>query len=124
MPIHKFGRKPINSNPQLLTIQWRPHNDIQYKPKKLSLHTWEIFCQELLTIKPNEIKTVYLSFGVQMSEGIAFISLKHQLKLKRCSIQNETVFESVDNILISIQNNSTQDVVISPGQGLCYIHYL
>ena len=67
---------------------------------------------------------VKLGFGVIMTNGITFVSLKQDLKYLRCSLQNETILESVDDIIITIQNNSNTVVVIDEGRPLCYIHYL
>ena len=85
--MHKFGRKPLPTSRQPQTPR-----------------TWKIFCQVLLTLKPNEPKTISLGFGA-MSEGMILVSLKHDLKLQRCSIHNETLLESLNDIVITIQNN-------------------
>lgn len=123
MLVHKFGKKPRFQNEQPLTIEWKPATDVNYKPEKKTPRTWEIFCQERIVIKPNETKNISLGFGVELSEGTVLVSLKHELKLQRCSIKNDTVLESVKDIVISIQSNSKQAVVILPGQELCFIHY-
>lgn len=124
MLIHKFGIKPFRTEKRLLTIMWKPDQNIKYKPKKKSLKTWEIYCQQELCLKPKETKIIQLHFGIEMSEGVVFISLQQELKTKDISIHNGTVLESVDNICISLYNNSVKDVNIMPGQLLCFIYYL
>ena len=125
MPIHKFVRKPVSrKTPQhLLTVQWKPKG-VMYKPEKQTPRSWKMFCQEQISIQPKETKLISLSFGVEMSEGMVFVSLKHDLKQQHCSIHNETILESLSDILITLQNNSEKDITISQGQELCIIHYI
>jgi hypothetical protein len=125
MPVHKFGRKPerLFRRRQPLTVYWRPRMDIKYPPIKKTPVTWEVFTQEALTIEPNKTKTILLSFGVEISRGMILTSLRQELKYKRCSIQNETILESVDDIIITIQNNSQNTINIKEGASFCYVHY-
>jgi hypothetical protein len=123
MLVHKFGRKP-QQNLQLLTVTWKPDLSVTHKPRKKDLRTWEIFCQEEILIKPSENKAIQLKFGVGMSAGMLITSLSYTLKLMLCSIQNETTFESVSDVIISLQNNSRKEVILSAGQQLCFIHYV
>lgn len=118
--MHKFGRKPLVEKP--LTIQWKP-KDVIYPPEKQSPRKWKIFCQKKVIIQPKETKMLVLGFAIEMSEGMVLASLKHQLKLLRCCIQNETIFESVPDVIIGILNISDKEVVINPGQELCFLHY-
>ena len=126
MPVHKFGRKPqrMPLRQQPLTIHWEPKNDVKYPPQKKTPVTWEIYSQEQLTIPANGTKMVKLGFGVIMSKGMTLVSLRQDLKYLRCSLHNETILESVDDIIIKIQNNSNIVVTIDEGRPLCYIHYL
>ena len=78
----------------------------------------------MIKIKPNETKLFKLAFGIEMSDGVVFVSLKQQLGYQRCIIKNETICESVSDIVIGIQNISNKEVVIVPGQELCFLHYL
>ena len=49
---------------------------------------------------------------------------KQELKYKRLSIQNETIIEDVDDIIVMIQNNSSSSVIIDEGSPVCYVIYL
>ena len=124
MSVHKFGKKPVSLRQQLLTIHWEPRMDVKYPAQKRTPVTWEIFTQEQLSIPAHGTKTVLLGFGFMMSKGMILASLKQDLKYKRCSLQNETILESVDDIIITIQNNSDAAIVISENTPLCFVHYL
>jgi hypothetical protein len=52
---------------------------------------------------------------------VVFISLKQELKIKRCSLQDGVVAESVDDIIVTIQNNSEVAVNIVEGESLCFV---
>ena len=49
------------------------------------------------------------------------VSLRQTLKEKKCSLQDGFVAESVDDIIVTIQNNSDTAVVISEGESLCLL---
>ena len=67
---------------------------------------------------------IFLSFGVTMSKGMVLTSLKQELKYMHLSTQNETIIESVDDIIITIQNNSPSIAIINEGSPLCHVIYL
>jgi hypothetical protein len=58
-----------------------------------------------------------------MSFGVIIISLMQQLKKMKLSIQNESVVETTDD-MISIQNNSNNDITIKQGDALCYLTFI
>ena len=58
-----------------------------------------------------------------MTDGICLISLKQELKQRRCSLQDGVVSEDTDDIKITIQNNSDSEVKIDEGESLCLINY-
>ena len=127
MPVHKFGRKPerLNQRRQPLSIHWSPKMDVDHLPIKVTPVTWEINAQEDLKITRNGVKTVMLGFGFIMSRGMILTSLKQELKYKKCSLQNEVILDSeVNDIIITIQNNSNKDVTIEKGSPLCFVHYM
>lgn len=118
MPVHKFIHKykrPIE-NP----VVYRPHTNLQYPPSQRN-GKWEIYAQELITIQPKSSFTAILKFGVHIRRGIVFVSLKQDLKIKRLSLQDGVVFESVDDIVVTIQNNSDNIFIINAGDSLCYV---
>lgn len=104
MYLHKFGIKPENNyiRRQPMTIYWKPVMDVKHPPQKLQPVTWLIFNQDILSIKPKESKTISLRFGFDMTQGMVLVSLKQELKMKQCSIQNEVVLESVNDVVINI----------------------
>ena len=98
--------------------------NVKYPPTKRTPATWEIYAQERLTILPHEAKRIFLSFGVAMSKGMGLISLKQELKYNHLSIQNETVIEDADDIIVTIQNNSSSIAIIDEGSSVCHVIYL
>ena len=55
-----------------------------------------------------------------MSEGVTLVSLIQELIKKKCIIQNGIIID----IIIMIQNNSTEVLDILPGQELCLLRYV
>jgi hypothetical protein len=98
----------------------RPHSDLQY-PAQPRNGRWEIYAQESFTIQPRASFTAILRFGVIIRRGIVFASLKQDLKIKRCSLQDGVVSETVDDIIVTIQNNSDTAVTINAGDSLCFV---
>ena len=105
-------------------VWWKPGETI-HNPKKLNPVTWKIFCQDNVAILPGKSVLLALSFGVKMSEGAVLVSLDQELKISKCSIQNEVILEDTSDITIIIQNNSVNTAIsISPGQDLCLLRYV
>ena len=86
MSVYKCMNKPTPPHFQPLTVHWEPSMDVNYPPQKKSPVTWEIYSQQQITIQPKETKTMQLSFGVFMSNGLVVTSLKQELKYKRSSL--------------------------------------
>ena len=124
MSVHKFGKSRVQNALSVLTVHWKPRMDVKYRSKKRTPATWEIYAQERLTILPHEAKRIFLSFGATMSKGMVLTSLKQELKYTHLSTQNETIIESVDDIIITIQNNSSSIAIINEGSPLCHVIYL
>ena len=126
MTVHKFGKSqpPPKALKPMMIVEWKPRMDVKYPPTKKTPATWEIYAQERLTIPSHGAKRIFLSFGVAMSKGMVLVSLKQELKYKRLSIQNETIIEDVDDIIVMIQNNSSSSVIIDEGSPVCYVIYL
>jgi hypothetical protein len=59
-----------------------------------------------------------------MQIGVIIVSLYQEFKKMKCSIQNESVVENTDNIVISVCNNSDKDVTIKAGDVLCHLTYI
>ena len=126
MVVYKFWKSqpPPKVLRPTMTVQWKPRMDVKYPPIKITPATWEIYTQEHITIPPHKAKFIFLSFGVAMSKGVVLVSLKQELKYKHLSIQDETVVEDVDDIIVMIQNNSSSSVIIDEGSPVCYVIYL
>ena len=123
MSIHKFIRKSIfEEERQPPTIYWKPHANLNYKPKKISPTTWLIYLQDKITIKPHEVKQIDLKFGVEFSKGIVMIFLDNKLK-EEASLLEQNLYQGMDDIVIFIQNNSNKDIYLSKGQPLCFVYY-
>ena len=113
MPIHKF----INKYERPPPLKWLPHENLVHPAKPLP-GKWEIFVQQSLTIPPRLALTISLRIGVQ---GVCSVSLRQHLKVKRCSLHDGFVAEPVDDIIVTIQNNSDVAVTILEGDSLCFI---
>ena len=118
MPIHKFVTKFNDAEP----VSWI-QKEVKHAPLRHG-QKWEIFAQNNITIQPRGTFTAVLGFGVRMdSNGICLVSLKQDLKQKRLSLQDGTVSEDVDDIIVTIQNNSNSEVTITEGQSFCFVNY-
>jgi dUTPase len=124
MPIHKFIRKRgrVPSRPPVAVV-WHPYENLEHPPTQLEEFKWQVYAQKNLNIAPHDNKTLTLQFGVEISMGIILISLDDQLKAIRCSIMNESVGISTNNIVTSLLNNSDKDITINKGDKLCYLTF-
>jgi hypothetical protein len=118
MPVHKFITKYHDEEP----VHWIP-KQVKHPPVRRG-QKWEIFAQDSITIQPRGTFTAVLGLGVRMdSNGICLISLKQDLKQKRLSLQDGTVSEGVEDIIVNIQNNSDLAVTITEGHSFCFVNY-
>ena len=85
--------------------------------------TWEIFSPQEIKLDPKEVKQIQLGFGFMMSEGVVLAALANSLKYKRCSLQNEVNLENVEDIVITLTNNSSEIVNIQEHELLCHVCY-
>lgn len=118
MPIHKFIHK--YERPPEDPVVYRPHSGLVYPPTART-GRWEVYAQEAFTIPPRTSFTAVLKFGVLVRRGMVFVSLKQDLKVKRLSLQDGVVSETVDDIIVTIQNNSDTAVTVNAGDSLCYV---
>ena len=121
MNIHKLNVKPETIPPK--TIQWRPLREVKYPAQKVSPITWEIFNQQEMKLNPKAVKQIQLGLGFMMSEGVVLVGLANSLKYKRCSLQNEVNVENVEDIEITLTNNSREIVNIREHELLCRVCY-
>ena len=110
MNIHKFNTKPKTLPPK--TIQWRLLREEIYPARKVNLMTWEIFSQQKIKLDQKEVKQIRLGLGFIMSEGVVLTALVNSLKYKWCSLQNEVNLEDIEDIMITLTNNSSEVVDI------------
>lgn len=125
MPVHKFITKPkrINVRTQPDSVYWIP-KEVAHKPMRHNGGVrWEIFTQQPISIQPGKTFTAMLGFGVVMTKGMCLVSLRQEIKQKRCSLQDGIISEDVEDIIITIQNNSAVEVTIRDGESLCYVNY-
>src|SRR6218665_1545753 len=128
MPIHKFITKRNLSS----KIRTRFHYDIFWLPKEVTHKAIkrivnpprrEIFAQRAIEIQPRSSGSNELGFGVRMTRGVCLVALRQVIKEKGCSLQDGNISEDVEDIMITIQNNSESVVNIDKGDSLCYINY-
>ena len=119
MNIHKLNVKPKTIPPK--TIQWRPLQKVKYPARKVNSMTWEIFSQEDIKLNPKEVKQIRLGIGFMMSEGVVLVALANSLKHKWCSLQNEVNLEDVEDIVITLTNNSSEIIEIREHELLCHV---
>jgi len=118
MPVHKFIHKHQRKDES--PIVYNPHSNLKYPPTAVN-GRWEIYAQESFVIQPRSSFIAILGFGVSIRRGLVFVSLKQSLKVKRCSLQDGVVSETVDDIIVTIQNNSDTAVTINAAEPLCCV---
>jgi hypothetical protein len=107
MPVHKFIHKyPQPPSTPPVAVLWYPSEDVKYPAERDHTYKWKIFAQEDIIVQLHNIASIELKFGVEMSFGVIIVSLTQQLKKVKLSIQNESVVETADGIVITIQNYS------------------
>ena len=121
MNIHKFNTKPKTIPPK--TIQWLLQ-EVKYPARKENSTTWEIFSQEKMKLKSQEVKQIQLGLGFMMSEGIVLVALANSLKYKWCSLQNKINLRDAEDIVITLTNNSNEIVDIREHELLCRVKKL
>ena len=121
MNIHKFNVKPIVEPTK--TIKWLVSDDIRQYVRKVNTNTWEIYSQEDITLKPNEVKFIMLGIGFMMSEGVVSTSLSNSLTKKRISLQNGVSLSGTSNMITVLTNNSTENIKIPKMVTLCFVCY-
>jgi dUTPase len=129
MPLHKFGTKPPRREEvrtQPISVFWKVLSYVTHQPKRLLGGVkFEIFAQNVIAIQPKATNTLTLGLGVEMTVGVCLISLRQSIKELKCGLQNKVVSDDVVNdIIVSIQNNSDSVVTINAGDSLCYVNYL
>ncbi len=134
--VHKLGQDYKTLPP--MPVIWNPSNDVKYPASPMHPFKWKIYAQEDILIPGsspevaselrsnpgNSRKTISLKFGVKLYAGVVLISLVQILKNSKCSIQNESVAEPINDIIITVQNNTTNDVKLNAGEVLCYLTYV
>jgi len=124
MPIHKFYVKrniPLPFRPKPDSITWKPKR-VRYGPVRQGLR-WELFAQRTIKIEPQTSIKLELGFGVKMTKGKCIVSLRNNFIDKGCVLEDGTILEDVEDIIITIQNNSDSAVIIRERDSLCFIYY-
>ena len=118
MPIHKFIHK--HKRPTPASVKWLPHENLAHHAEPL-YGKWSISMQQSLTIQLKTALPIKLKIGLRLFQGVCWVSLKQNLKEKRCSLLDGIIAESVDDIIVTIQNNSDVAVDIVKGDSLCFL---
>ena len=118
-PIHKFINKHVPL-PQA-QVEWKLHDKQVYPPRQHEGGRWEVFAQTELSIPPKSTCFLSLGIGVELVQGVCSVSLRQKLKEHRCSLHDSFIAESVDSIIVTIQNNADCEVKVPAGASLCYI---
>ena len=121
MNIHKFNVKPIYYPTK--TIKWLIPDNIRRFFKKVNTTTWEVYSQNDLILKPEEVKFIMLGLGFLMSEGVVLTSLNESLTIKRISLQNGVYLTDTLNTIIVLTNNSSENIQIPKLTSLCLVCY-
>jgi hypothetical protein len=125
MPVHKFIHEyPQPPSAPPVAVLWYPSEDVKYPSERDHTHKWKIFAQEDIIVQSHIVTSIEIKFGVEMQIGVIIVSLTQQLKKVKLSIQNESVIETADDIVITIQNNTNNDIMIRAGDALCYLTYI
>jgi hypothetical protein len=85
---------------------------------------WKIIAQENIIVLSHDVASIELRLGAEMSFGVIIVSSLQQFKQMELGIQNESVVENTDDIVISIQNISNSDITIKAGDALCYLTFI
>jgi hypothetical protein len=125
MPEHKFIHKypPPPSEPPV-TVLWYPVENVKYPAKRERTLKWKIFAQKDIIVQSHNATSIELRFTVEMQIGVIIVSLAQQFKRVKLSSQNESVVQSTDDIVITVQNNSNNDIMIRAGDALCFLTYI
>ena len=121
MNIHKFNVKPIYN--QTKTIKWLVPDLIKQYVRKININTWEVFSQEDIILKPNEVKFMMLGIGFMISEGVVLASLSESLTKKRISLQNGVYLTDTLNMIVVLTNNTNHQFRIPNLTPLCLVCY-
>ena len=121
MNIHKFNAKPTYTPTK--SIKWMIPNYINQYFKKVNGTTWEVYAQNDLILKPKEIKFILLGIGFIMSEGVVLTALNDELIIKRVSLQNGIYLKDTLNMIITLTNNSSENIQIPKLSMLCLVSY-
>ena len=121
MNIHKFNAKPKTIPSK--KIQWRLLREVKYPARTVNPMTWEIFSQQEIKLDPKEVKQRQLGLSFVMSEGVVLTAFANSLKYKWYSLQNEVNLEDIDDIMITLTNNSSEIVDIWEHKLLCLVCY-
>ena len=116
-PIHKFIHK-YKRQPQA-SVQWLPHENLAHHGPLYGKLT--IFAQQSLTIQPKAALPITLRIVVRLRDSVCSVLLRQSLKETRCSLQDGIIAESVDDIIVTIQNHSDVAVDIVKGNSRCFL---
>lgn len=118
MPIHKFITKRLPHREER-PIMWRFH-DVEHMPIQYNTYKFGFLAQQDLKIQPRTTLMIQIPIGCTLRRGLVFVTLKNELRLKGLLIPDAVISESVENIVVSLQNNSDTVVTIQKGDKIGY----
>jgi dUTPase len=125
-PLHKFITKPVRPKNFLINpVTWLPKTGTTHIPlKQRGSQRWEIFAQRTITINPKETETLVTGLGVRMTRGWCGVTLRQEIQSSGCVVQGGgIVAENMEDIVVTILNDSDSIVTILEGDPLCFVHH-
>src|ERR1043165_4591649 len=126
-PMHKFIWKPARPKIFLInSVEWLPRKELAYIPaKQPGRASYEIFAQREITIEPKREVTLETGLGVRMTKGWCGVTLGQEILASGCVLRGEGIVDEkyVEDIVITIVNDSASVVVIAAGDLLCIVYH-
>src|ERR1043165_2861064 len=126
-PIHKFIWKPASPKIFLINpIEWLLKKEVSWPPvKQPGRVSYEIFAQREIAIEPKREVTLEIGLGVRMTKGWCGLTLGEEILASGCSLRGDGVVAEkyVEDIVITIVNDSASVVAIAAGDLLCIVYH-
>ena len=126
-PMHKFIWKP--TRPKIFPInpvEWLPRKEVSWIPvKQPGRASYDIFAQREITIEPKRAVTLETGLGVRMRRGWCGVTLGQEILASGYVLRGEGIVDEkyVEDIVITIVNESDSVVAIAGGDLLCIVYH-
>jgi dUTPase len=125
--MHKFIWKPARPKIFLINpVEWLPRKELSWPPvKQPGRVSYEIFAQREITIEPKREVTLEIGLGVRMIKGWCGLTLGQEILASGCVLRGEGIVDEkyVEDIVITIENESDSVVAIAAGDLLCIVYH-